>query len=109
MKILGNLVLGTHQDPDFYHSMRHRAAPALGESAEALRWRIFVNLERDGVVRAVAKNVVVWSLLFSFALAITVDFLPKNERAALQKEVDAKSAVTAELATRLDREAGLIQ
>lgn len=109
MKILGNLVLGTHQDPDFYHSMRHRAAPALGESAEALRWRIFVNLERDGVVRAVAKNIVVWSVLFSFALAVTGDLTPNNERAKLQKEVDAKSAFTAELARKLDREAGLIK
>ena len=109
MKILGNLVLGTHQDPDFYHSMRHRAAPALGESAEALRWRIFVNLERDGVVRAVAKNIVAWSVLFSFALAVTGDVTPKNERANLQKEVDAKSAFTAELARKLDREAGLIK
>ena len=109
MKILGNLVLGTHQDPDFYHSMRHRAAPALGESAEALRWRIFVNLERDGVVRSVAKNIVVWTLLFSFALAMFGDILPNNERAKLQKEVDEKTAFTTELAKKLDREAGLIK
>jgi len=109
MKILGNLVLGTHHDPDFYHSMRHRAAPELGESADALRSRILVNLERDGVVRAVAKNSVAWSLLFCFALAITGDFLPNNERLRLQKEVDAKAVVTGELAERLDREAGLIK
>ena len=109
MKILGNLVLGTHQDPDFYHSMRHRAAPVLGESADVLRWRIFVNLERDGVTRAVAKNIVVWSLLFAFALGVMGDVMPNNERATLQKEVDIKAAIVAKMADKLDREAGLIK
>ena len=69
LRALGNVVLGSHPDPDFYARLSKRSAPTLGESAAALRTRVKTNLQRDYVTKSVAIRICIFALVSFIALS----------------------------------------
>jgi len=69
LRALGNFVLGSHPDPDFYARLSKRSAPTLGESAAALRTRVKTNLQRDYVTKSVAIGSCIFALLSFTAIS----------------------------------------